>query len=424
LKSKKVLSSILGSTFFKIVSGLVSFISVPLLIKTLGIDDYAVWVTITALVAWLNLFDFGSGYSLKNKITEAYATDNLADLSSIVAGTIQFYALMTCLIAIVFAGSFLFVDVFKKQIVLTLIIYLPIILSFPFTLGHFITQGLKKFNFFNLILLSQSVIWLLVIYLFKLNFFEVSIYKLAICYSMLFAVANLILLLKGLRGIKFDWSTINDFAHLRNSTESLRVGGKFFLLQVSSLFLYSLGNIMTYSNLKLINVAQYDTVNKIFLLGMTLFNVVISVFWAEISHAKVLADKNKLFKIYKQLLFCALAFSIGAIIVAFFAPMLIGLWTNNHIVIANRAAVYPFALLVIVQAFAYCGAVFLNAFEQLRGQIILSVIASLLIIPLSKLFFSFSIGISSVPLASAILTFPTLLYVLYKAKSCIIGIAD
>jgi hypothetical protein len=110
---------------------------------------------------------------------------------------------------------------------------------------------------------------------------------------------------------------------------------------------------------------------------------------------------------------------MGACVVTFLVPTLVSLWTNKNITISDVRVVYPFAILIIVQVFAYCGAVFLNAFEKLKGQIVLSVIAAVLMIPLSKLFFNLSVGIGSVPLASALLTFPTLIYVIYKSKKCI-----
>lgn len=417
--NQNVIKSIFGSTIFKLSSAAISFITVPLLLKTLGTNNYAVWVTLTALLSWLNLFDFGSGYSLKNKVTESRASNEKENIDVLIAGTLQFYMIMTFFLTLVFVCSTFFVDIFKTHLFLAYLIYLPIILSFPFTLGHFIIQGVKKFNLFNSILFTQNFVWLLILLLYKYKFWDVNIYKLAIFYSGLYVVANFTILFCALKNVQFNWKQIFNYKNFLSSKASLVVGTRFFLLQISSLFLYSIGNILTYSNLSLKNVAQYDTVNKIFLLGMTIFNVVISVYWTEVSHAKALGDKTKLIKIYNQLLLCALAFSIGTCCVVFLIPTLVSLWTNKVIVIANVKDLFPFAFLFIVQVFSYCGAVFLNAFEKLKGQIILAVIASALMIPLCKLLFSLSIGIGSVPLASAVLTIPALIFVTYKSKRCI-----
>ncbi|HEU0125675.1 MAG TPA: hypothetical protein VFQ56_05185, partial [Flavobacterium sp.] len=175
---------------------------------------------------------------------------------------------------------------------------------------------------------------------------------------------------------------------------------------------------LTYNNLTLENVAEYDTVNKVFLMGMTLFNVAISVFWAEISHAKAQKNKAKLIELFNQLLLIALGFTICALLFSYFIPQIILIWTKGMIKV-QYSQIIPFLLLLAVQSFAYVGAVILNAYEELKWQILLSLFSAILIIPLAKLFFNLKFGIGTVPLASAILVTPTLIYALIKAKSVI-----
>ncbi|MDQ0637091.1 O-antigen/teichoic acid export membrane protein [Pedobacter sp. W3I1] len=415
---RSLITSIAGSTSFKLLSAVVSFLTVPLLLKTLGTDSYAIWVTTTALVAWLNLFDFGSGYSLKNKVTESIALDNYTELNGLIAGTIQFYLLMSLGILLVFIGSLFVVSVFKANLILALVLYLPIIFSFPLTLGHFIIQGRKKFNTFNFLLLFQSIVWLVIVMFFRYGLFSVSLYTLATLYSGLFFVTNLMIMIYSLKGIGFKVKEIFNFKHIVASKESLKVGYRFFLLQVSSLFLFSLGNILTYDHLTLSNVAQFDTVNKIYLMGMTVFNVVISVYWAEISHAKATKDKKVLNKLFNQLLLIAIVFCMGTLIFTFFIPFVIEIWTKKMIKV-ELFQLYPFVILVCVQALAYAGATILNAFENLKGQIILAVMAALFIIPLAKFLFTLNVGIGTVPLSSAILLVPSAIFVIYKARAII-----
>lgn len=417
--NNQLLSSIVGSTFFKLLSSIVSFISVPLLLNALGTNNYAVWVTMTALVAWLNLFDFGSGYSLKNKVTEAVANDNLVAIQPLVAGTIQFYLIMTALILMCFLCSLVLVGIFKSHKLLAILVYLPIIFSFPFMLGHFIIQGLKKFNIFNCILFLQSLSWLVIIIMFKNGYIKSSIYVLATCFSILFVIANGTIYFISLKKIRFKFKSVFNFKNFSSSKKTLLLGGKFFFLQLSSLFLYSIGNLLTYNHLNLVNVAQYDTVNKVYLMGITIFNIVISVYWAEISQEKALRNKEKLFKLYKQLMLLSGLFTLGCILITLIMPDIIDIWTK-HIIKINQGQLYPFLLLVSIQAFAYSGAVVLNAFEELNVQIILSLISAIMMIPLSNLLFKYNVGLGTVPLASSILTLPALIYLMYKSRECIL----
>ncbi|WP_419801112.1 lipopolysaccharide biosynthesis protein [Mucilaginibacter sp.] len=414
-----VARSIIGSAIFKLSAAAVSFISVPLLLNALGTNDYAIWVTMTTLVAWLNLFDFGSGYSLKNKVTEALANKNLSEIQPLIAGTIQFYLIMTVLILFCFLCSLVFVGVFKSHSSLAILIYLPIIFSFPFTLGHFIIQGLKKFNFFYGVMFLQSLSWLAIIVIFKNGYIKSSINVLAICFSMLFVFANGTIYFISLKEIKFKFKAIVNFKNFSSSKTTILLGGKFFFLQLSSLFLYSLGNVLTYNHLNLIKVAQFDTVNKIYLMGITVFNIIISVYWAEISQEKALRNKKKLLLLYNQLILLSSLFVFGCAAITLVMPNIIYIWTK-HIIMINLNQLYPFLLLVSIQAFSYSGAVVLNAFEKLDVQIILSLLSAILIIPMSNLLFKHNIGLGTVPLASSILTLPTLVYLMHKSRKCIV----
>ena len=55
------------------VATVVSFISVPLTVRYLGPERYGAWVTISTLIAWMALADFGLSNSLTNAVSDGYA---------------------------------------------------------------------------------------------------------------------------------------------------------------------------------------------------------------------------------------------------------------------------------------------------------------------------------------------------------------
>lgn len=60
--------------FSKGLALLVGFLSVPLTIGYLGVERYGVWVTISTVMTWLMIADFGVGNSLTNLVSAAYAS--------------------------------------------------------------------------------------------------------------------------------------------------------------------------------------------------------------------------------------------------------------------------------------------------------------------------------------------------------------
>jgi O-antigen/teichoic acid export membrane protein len=418
MRQTKVIRSIVGSALFKVISSVISFITIPLLLKELGTSQYAVWATTTALLGWVSLFDFGVGYSLKNKTTEALAIDGKSELVPVLTGTLQFYLVSACLLLIIFILSLFTVSVFKDHKLLAIVTYVPVIVAFPFSIGNFLLQAMSKFNFLNLIMLLQNFIWMAVI--LTINYFinNVELHVFAIIFSSLYFFVNLTYYIVARKNLGLIINPFKNWKYLVQEKKSIIIGSRFFLLQLSSLFLYSIGNILAYDNMNLSSVAQYDISSKIYILGMTIFNIVISVFWTEISKAKASNDGQKLSRIRKQLLRIGLLFSLLMFVTIPIVPVFIKIWTRNQIDV-NVKYLFAFATLVSTQAIAYCGAVFLNAFEQLKGQVAFSIVASLLMIPLSVFLFRSGFSIASVPVSSSILTFPTMIYVLLRSGKII-----
>ena len=53
---------------FKIFAMVASFMIIPLLIKSLGVEVYGVWATILSIIMWIVYFDLGLGNGLRNKV--------------------------------------------------------------------------------------------------------------------------------------------------------------------------------------------------------------------------------------------------------------------------------------------------------------------------------------------------------------------
>ena len=66
-----------SSFIAKALNILISFLSVPLTIHYLGSERYGVWLTISSLLTWMTLTDFGlSGNALVNVLAESSGRDD------------------------------------------------------------------------------------------------------------------------------------------------------------------------------------------------------------------------------------------------------------------------------------------------------------------------------------------------------------
>ena len=70
-RSYEIQKNIVLSFLFKGISIIVSLVIVPLTLNYLNPTEYGVWLTLSSIMTWINLFDIGLGNGLRNKLTEA-----------------------------------------------------------------------------------------------------------------------------------------------------------------------------------------------------------------------------------------------------------------------------------------------------------------------------------------------------------------
>lgn len=413
---------VIQSLVFRISGIGVGFISTGVLIRELGATSYGTWAALTSLLAWIQLSDFGVGNALKNRIASASKPD---EMLGIVSGVFQFYALISIFVVAIFLLFGDLLTIVKHFRTESLLLYIGTIILFPLTIGAAVLQGMRKNSICSLFIFLQNIFWLICVLLLAWAGTSLLLLSLLnVSLVLLLGVGQCALGARVLIGnVKKAFYELLNFKNLQLARPLWRVGIRFILLQLSSVILFSLGTYLTYSNLSPAAAAKYDILFKLFQVPLTFFNVVISVYWVEISKSIALQDTHTLRKRFMQLQLMALCVNLLMLIFSLFiASPLIDIYSGGkiHILVSEALA---FWILIIIQTFAYAGAVFLNAAEKLHGQIVLAVIAAILLIPTTLLFYANDIGFSAVPLATAMLIIPSLLYCNWTAYHHVIKIS-
>ena len=91
------------SIIYKLLTIFVSFLLVPILVNLLGKGHYGLWVTISSILSWVVIFDFGLGLGLRNNLVKTisnkdYANSKSLITSAFVAVSIIFISIMLILL--------------------------------------------------------------------------------------------------------------------------------------------------------------------------------------------------------------------------------------------------------------------------------------------------------------------------------------
>lgn len=395
------------SVISKLLISLINFLAVPILINIMGVHEYGIWVTVTSVLVWLQLSDLGIANSLKNKVTERLSNKDKIGATEYFAGAIILFSII-CLVLLIVVYIFvkcLNLDGSVEKLVFLL--YVPYIFSLPFSLGSSVLAGARQVGIQAFLSIISPFTWILCILLLQDSVYKNSDFAVLWISSLL--LGNLITFIYACKFLEVGKILENLDVCLSKALSLLNASLKFFALQVTAIMLFSMGNYLNYIYLGAIEAARYDTINKIFSLGITLFGMITSTFWPEFSYCFSTKQYENARMLYQKLIRISVLVIILALSGLPLVPYIIAYWTHNQIIV-SVSEILPFALSLAVQVLAYCGAVVLNASEQMDGQILCSVIGAVIIVPTAAMFFSMNLGVITMPIAIIIATLPACIW--------------
>ena len=406
LQAKK---HILWSFLVKGASIIISLLLVPLTLHYLSPYEYGVWLTLSSILTWVNFFDIGLANGLRNKLAETFASDN-HKLGQIYVSTTFF------LLTLIMTACFLVFLSMQPLINWAIILNVD-----PVTVRNLNSVIVLAFGFFcltmifkllgiiliadqrpatnDLITLIGSALSLSVIFILTrttaaslnyviLTFTFIPALVLICTYPVIFASRY--------RAIKPALKAIE----LKYSRDLMGLGIQFFVMQISSIVIFSSSNIIISQVLDPIEVTPYNIAFKYFSFATLMFNIVLTPMWSATTEAYAKGDIAWIRNGIKNILRFWLLTTCGILLMILFSGLVYHLWIGNQVKI-------PFMLTLLMGIYSILllwsisFSTFLYGIGKLRLQLINIVVVAILFIPLSVCL-SKSLGIYGIVIALAL----------------------
>lgn len=424
------------SGFYKGVSGLSLFISIPLLICYLGDSDYGLWVLVFALFQWVLLMDFGLASVLKTKIPVLIHENKQDILKSYLKSTYKITAYIALFLFVFFLILIYFFDLkailkipehsisfVKKLFVINMFFFC---LNFLFNVHKSLFVAFLKGKYaeqsiaFNQLLFLISLLCLLFIapnignedkllYITLLNglvcFFVNALYTLFFFYEEKL-------------NLKTTVKTPREFLK-----EIIVLGTKYMIIQIGLLVVFSSDNYILSSAFGPKDIVPYEVVNKYYLFPIMILFATLSPLWSMFAKNYIQNNKKKLLQTFRQfnLLFLLM---IGFVIcISVICPFVISIWIKDKISVPHGLILYT-AIVTTFRIFVTFYTFFLNGIGKLNKYIILLLLSVVVKIPLSFSLIKFGFGINSVVISTLIILLVWIIYIpmecyyiVYKIKS-------
>ena len=404
---------------YKGVSMALSLVYVPIVLNYLGDYKYGVWASILSILSWISYFDLGIGNGLRNRLSEAIASDSprvspkalVSSAYAILSGVVAVVAAV-CGIAIAFIDWPALLsawDVDESLLCVVELSFLGMCFSFVLTLCNSVYYALQRAQVVNLISVCQQAVMLLSVWLLSLTAVAV------------FYVASNILV--------YGVFTIYVFARNRELAPSPRscsravakdVGGlgiMFFITQIATLVLFTTDNLIVSNLFGPEQVTVYTTANKVFTVLSSLFAALVVPLWSKttVDYARgdIAEIRRTLGKMHRLF---AIAVAGVIVMVLVFKP-LVSVWLGRDLGF-DDSLIALMGVYAIVYMWNTIYSQVINGLTLVNFMVAVACVQAVLNIPLSVFFAtSCGLGVNGVLLGTiAAMLISSVTYPVYSKK--------
>lgn len=409
-RSIKAKKNIFAAFIIKGGSIAISLVIVPLTINYVSPTEYGIWLTLSSIIVWFSFFDIGLGNGLKNKIAEALARGDNFKVKVYISSTYLALSLISFIIYTIFVISNYFLDwsnilnapvaLANELSIVAVILFSVFALQFVLQLINVICEAtqntrLSALNGFLANLLS------LIIILALIKYTQGSLLYLCLSIGLspliVLTIFSVVLYKKDFKSFKPSLK----LAKLSYAKDIMRLGTKFFVIQLGLIFFYNANNLIIAQIDTPEAVTPYNIAFKYFGIITMISGIIMVPFWSAFTDAHTREDfawiKDTVTRLEK-LCFLLLACCLIMLALSSYAYHF---WVGDKVSIPfSLSAVLAFYTILNAFRTIYC--FYLNGVGKIHLQLYLVAFSGLLNIPLA-LYLGAYWGATGVILATTLL---------------------
>jgi O-antigen/teichoic acid export membrane protein len=424
VRSVKAKKNILLSFAIRGVSVFVSFYLVRITLGYITEEEYGIWVTLSAFVAWFGFFDIGLGNGLRNKFAEALAKNQHDLAKTYVSTAYAGIAIIFGGIAVLFLIVFPLIDwvlVFKAppelaQTIkyLVLIVFIFFIMRLIFGLIGIILTADQRPAIGGIIDPISNLFILIVIVILTKTTEGNLLYlgaTLSIVPVIVMIIANIYFFAKDYK----KYTPSIKYVNFKYFKELINLGVRFFVIQIAVLIIFSTDSMIITQVLGAEEVTPYDLSRRYLGIAAMVFSLILRPFWSAFTEAIVKDDTEWIKRVLKKLQIMWLLMILGVIFLILVADWAYDIWLDVEIQIPLMLNILM-GLYMIIATWNDIFVQFINGSGKIRFQYYASIVVALMNIPLSIwLADTMGLGVSGVILGTCITLFPGMILNPYQA---------
>ena len=403
-RSRKLFKNVASSFIVKIVSMVVTLTLVPVSLKYTNESTYGVWLTLSSIITWFNLFDFGLSNGLTNKLTSCFALNKFSEARVYLSSTYAFLIISILGVNLLFLIASYFTN--WNAVFNTTIDQYELKLSIIFTVLSFsctfilkplndLLKASQKHFLLSIIQVSGNLVALFTIYffgsMFDSKFLFLSI-TLGFSYPLSLIIGSIILFSTKYKqyipSLKLvDKTCIKDI---------LGISGKFFIIQISVIAILTSNNFLISYFVDNQNVTYFNIAYRLFSIVSIFQILIMTPLWPAFTDAYTLKDFSWIKSIVSKCNKLNLLLLIPLFIMFIFCDKIYEIWIGEKIKIPYEINLLM-CIFIAITLFKETYVSFINGVGKLNLQTMFSIFTIIMQVPLAYLLTKiFGLGISGI----------------------------
>jgi O-antigen/teichoic acid export membrane protein len=397
------------SIVFKFLSVVISFLLIKYMIIYLGIVKYGVWAVLFSIINFILNFDLGIVNGVRNKVAVSLSKFKVKEAKKfITVGYIVaiIFVIVVYILILIFAKYINWQIIFNITIIsnkqlhmLVLVVTFFILCNFVISIVISLYHATQNSSF---IIINQFLTQLiaLVLILLLIKFTSSNILYLAIAYGLSLVSSNVLLSFLFYKKYVYLLPSVKYFDKSKIKSV-LSIGFKFFLLQLTILFILSTDRILITQLLGPEYVTTYEILYKYFSLVLLIHSIINTPLWSMYTEAYEKKDYIWISNTLKKMIKLMCIYFILILVLVLFGKIIINLWIGKEIKIMFSNLIWMGVMIILLvwhDIFAY----FTNGINKTNNQLISTLIGAIINIPLTIFFVkNLNMGLNGVLLATS-----------------------
>lgn len=393
-RTKIVLKSSAISVGVKVLTVILGLVTIPIVYRSLDKYQFGVYTTLTSIITWIDMFDFGIAAGLKNRLTEAITDNDSARGRKYISTA---YCLLFFIAVFIFVVYSSFSGIINWQAILNAVeIERPILdrMAFYvllFFLIRFVADTINSVycSFQESYMggvtqcIGKIVYLICVIVLTRTD--NVSLFNIAFAQSFISAITPIIAALFFFKRRHPEYSPSVKCVDFSLGKDILGLGWQFFVIQLALLVIHSGNNLLISQFVDPASVPSYSLSYQLFSYTMMAYTIIIGPLWSAYTEAWRIGDVEWIRHTIKRIRHLFYLFVIGCLLMVICSPLIFRIWIGDSadVPILMSLAV---AIMVLLDMWIRIYDYFINGVGKIRIQMIVNVVMACINIPMAYVF--------------------------------------